>query len=325
MVDMATFTLQLGGLPGSVADSVRELDNLGRRLGNEGLGRQALDFELALAAVHSAFGDARRAASDFAYGIGVELVNQLQGALGQLLGGGTVETATLQLQIDTLAWQLAIQEAAGATAEQTQAIRDQIAALQAQQDVYTAEHRVMQDRATLADQTLPTERELKDMVAEITRNIGIYSGKVDDLSWATDIQTLATAKAVTQTDNFGAVAKGATDYMGFFTRSLGDSARAVTTTNYDLVAAGRHVIDVFNSIQAPSGYQMGTPFVPSTGIYTLHRGEAVLTAAEAAQQRRGEGPSGGNYYNYGRYQVVLPNVRDHGDFLREQGRILRGF
>jgi len=70
---------------------------------------------------------------------------------------------------------------------------------------------------------------------------------------------------------------------------------------------------------------MGTPFVPSTGVYTLHRGEAVLTAAEAARQRTGEPQGGGTYNNYGRYQVVLPNVRDHGDFLREQGRILRGF
>jgi hypothetical protein len=325
MVDMATFTLQLQGLSGPAADSVRELNNLGIQLGNTGLGRQALDFELAMREVNSAFGEGRRAAAEFAYGVGTELVSALQSALGQLLGGPTVETAQLQLQIDTLAYQLAVQEAAGATAEQTQAIRDQIAALQAQQDVYTAEHRVMQDRATLADQTLPTERELKDMVAEITRNIGIYSGKVDDLSWATDIQTLATANAVTQTDKLADVALGASDYMGFFTRSLGDSASAVTTKNYDLVTAAQHVIDVFNSITAPSGYQMGTPFVPSTGVYTLHRGEAVLTATEAARQRASEPQAGGTYNNYGRYQVVLPNVRDHRDFLREQGRILRGF
>ena len=150
----------------------------------------------------------------------------------------------------------------------------------------------MQDRATLADQTLPTERELKDMVAEITRNIGIYSGKVDDLSWATDIQTLATANAVTQTDKLADVALGASDYMGFFTRSLGDSASAVTTKNYDLVTAAQHVIDVFNSISAPAGYQSGLPYVSHTMLAQVHPQEAILTATQARDWRSGR--SGGS-------------------------------
>ena len=328
MVQMATFTLQLKELPSPVADSVRELYNLGIQLGSTGLGRQALDFELAMVAVHSAFGDARRAAADFAHGVGVELVNQLQSALGQLLGGGTVETAQLQLQIDTLAYQLAVQEAAGATDDQTQAIRDQIAALQSQQDVYTAEHRVMQDRATLADQMLPTERELKDMVAEITKNIGIYSGKVDNLSWATGIQTLATANAVTQTDKLADVALGASDYMGFFTRSLGDSAGRVIDMNFNLAVAGRHVIDVFNSISTPSGYQSGLSYVPHTMLAQVHPQEAILTAAEARDWRSGRsGGSAGttiiNRQNYGRQNFNFARA-DPRETAREIARQLRG-
>ncbi|MCJ7510781.1 MAG: hypothetical protein MUP14_07845 [Dehalococcoidia bacterium] len=322
MVDMATFTLQLAGLSGPAADSVRELNNLGIQLGNTGLGRQALDFELAMQEVNRSFGEGKRAAGEVAYAIGTELVNALQGAIGQLLGRGTVETAQLQLNIDVLQEQLThLADLHGAEAD---AIQAQIDGYQRQLDALNADHKIMQDRATLADQTLPTERELKDMVKEITDNIRIESGRVKDLIGQVELQTAATTAAKDQTKTFGDVAKGATDYLGFFTRGLGDSAGAVMTMNYDMVSAGRHVIDVFNSIQAPSGYQMGTSFVPSTGVYTLHRGEAVLTAAEAAQHGRGEGSSGGNYYNYGRYQVVLPNVRDHSDFLREQGRILRG-
>jgi len=254
MIEMGTFSAQLLGLPTPIADSVRELDNLGRRLGVEGLGQQVLDFELALQAVNTSFGDARSAAADFAYGIGVELVGQLQSALGQLLGGPTQETAQLQLDIDTLRYQLAVQEAAGATEEQTQAIRDQIAALEAQLGVYTADHRVMQDRAVLADQTLPTERELKDMVATITENIGIYSGKVDDLSWATDIQTLATANAVAQTDRLGLTTAGATDYLSFFTRSLGDSAGTVTDSNYALAGAADYAKGLMWGLGDAGGY-----------------------------------------------------------------------
>jgi hypothetical protein len=196
---------------------------------------------------------------------------------------------------------LAVQEAAGATQEQTQAIRDQIAALQAQQEVYTAEHRVMQDRATLADQSLPTEREMKNIYKDMVGYIRTYSGQTQALIPLVDLQTAATK---TLKDVTG----GATDYLGFFTRGLGDSAGRVIDMNYDQVTAGRHVIDVFNSISAPSGYQMGTPYVPSTGIYQLHRGEAVIPAGAVVRS----GASGGStrptvINNYGR---VTNNWRD---------------
>jgi hypothetical protein len=285
MVDIGLFAVQLQDIPGYAQAGVRELYNLGLELGVDGLGRKALDFELAMQEVNTSFGEGRDAAAQFAYGVGTELVSSLQSALGQLLSGPTVETANLQLSIDTLQYQLALQEAAGATQEQTQGIRDQIAALQAQQAVYTAEHRVMQDRATLADQTLPTERELKDMVATITTNIGIYSGKVNDLTWATGIHTLATANAVKQTDTMSGVIGGATDYLGFFTRKLGDSAGTVTDKNlalagsadyaqgltrgvgdamnyagpktWNLGDAAGHAAWVLNSLQIPQGFQSG--------------------------------------------------------------------
>jgi len=271
MVDMDLFLLQLQDIPGYAQAGVRELYNLGVQIGNEGLGRQALDFELAMQEVRTSFGEGRTAASQFAYSIGTELVGQLQGALGQLLSGPTVETANLQLQIDTLQYQLAVQEAAGATQEQTQAIRDQIAALQAQLSVYTADHRVMQDRAILADQTLPTERELKDMVATITENIRTYSGYVDALTWATGIQTLATANTVKETDNLGTTVHGATDYLGFFTRGLGDSSAVVTEKNLAQAAAlGDYVIPKTYALGDATGY---------AGPKTWNLGDAAAYAA----------------------------------------------
>jgi hypothetical protein len=322
MVQTATFNEQLGGLPGSVSESVRQLRDLGMAIGSEGLGRAALDFQLAMQAVNTSFGSALAAATDFARGIATQVVSQLQGALGQLLGGPTVETANLQLQIDTLEYQKAVMAAAGATAEQTKAIDDQITALQNQLAVYTADHRVMQDRATLADQTLPTERQLKDMVGQITDNIRIYSGKVLDLTTATYLQVVSTGYAKDQAQRLGDVAKGFADYQFWLGTRIGDAAEVEIGAHYAAAAAAGHLADVLNSIQAPSGYQMGTPFVPATGIYQLHRGEAVLTAAEAKRRGKGEGSS--HWANYGRLEFHYHGA-DGARLMREQARQLRGF
>jgi len=327
MANMDLFLLQLQDIPGYAMDGVRELYNLGIQLGSEGLGRKALDFELAMREVRRTFGEVQGAAARLAYGLEVDLVNSIQSALGAALGGPTVETANLQVQIDTLQYQLAVQEAAGATEEQTQAIRDQITQLQAQMGVFTSYHRLLQDQATLADQSLPTERELKDIYAEMVGYIRTYSGQAKALVPLVDLQTTATTNAKDQAQRFADVAKGFADYQFWLGTRIGDAAEIEIGAHINLATAAGNAAAVLNSIHAPASAQSGLSYVPRAMLVNVHPEEAILTASEARRWRRGGGGArdgGTKFSNFGRYQVVLPNVRDHADFLREQARVLRG-
>ena len=65
------------------------------------------------------------------------------------------------------------------------------------------------------------------------------------------------------------------------------------------------------------GYATGTNYVPETGIYLLHRGEAVIPAAQNAS-----GSSGGGdiIINGG---ITLPNVTNYAEFKAELSRDMR--
>jgi hypothetical protein len=332
-IEMATFTAQLKELPGPTQATVLQLHDLGMRLGNEGLGQAALEFELAMQEVRGTFGSAQTAAANLAYAIGTDLLGQIQSVLGSLLGGPTVETATLQLQIDTLQYQLAVQEAAGATQEQTQAIRDQIAALQAQQEVYTAEHRVMQDRAILADQTLPTERELKTMAEELTTAIGLQSGQVKALTTATYLQTVVTGYAKDQGQRLGDVQKSAADYIHWSSSRLGDAHNVVIGADYNLAGAAGYAASILNSLHVPAGFQSGgiasglimagekgpeliwAP--PGTQVFSHGETEAIL--ARPSLTSNGGVPSRPVVIHIER--LDLPGVQDVRGFVREMGRL----
>jgi hypothetical protein len=70
--------------------------------------------------------------------------------------------------------------------------------------------------------------------------------------------------------------------------------------------------------RASAAYQMGTSYVPATGIYQLHRGEAVLTAGEAGRVRRGDDQNGQTIV-IKEMNVILPDVRDPDVFARRFG------
>jgi len=80
---------------------------------------------------------------------------------------------------------------------------------------------------------------------------------------------------------------------------------------------------------AVMSYQMGTPYVPATGLYQLHRGEAVIPARAAQGMREGRGPAGGNTYNsYTIGPVIIPardlrEMQDVRDFFDRIGRVAR--
>jgi TP901 family phage tail tape measure protein len=69
----------------------------------------------------------------------------------------------------------------------------------------------------------------------------------------------------------------------------------------------------------------GTRFVPRDTLAVLQRGEMVIPAGPADMLRRGEGGIGAGftYINYGTHNVVLPNVRDTRDMMREMDRLVR--
>jgi len=256
MSQMDLFLLLLQDLSPTAAASVRELYNLGIELGDEGLGRKALDFELAMQEVDRSFGETRRGAQQLAYAIGTELLSELQGALQTLLGGPSVETAQLQLRIDTLEYQRAVALAAGATDEQVQAIDAEIEALRNRLAVYDAERRIVQGLATLADKTLPTERELLKQALELTLAIGLQSGEVDRLRTATYLQGISAGYAKDQTQKLGDVSKGAADYVFWSSGRVGEAHEVVIGADYRLAAAFDYATGIIGSITAPA-YQSG--------------------------------------------------------------------
>ena len=64
---------------------------------------------------------------------------------------------------------------------------------------------------------------------------------------------------------------------------------AVYTGNNEYLDPIRGMIREQNISQGLASYANGTPWIERTGLYTLHRGEAVLTAPEAAYFRNGGG------------------------------------
>jgi hypothetical protein len=180
--------------------------------------------------------------------------------------------------------------------------------------------------------------------------IRTYSGQTQALIPLVDLQTTATKNMTTQADNFGVVVKGAADYTFWTQTRIGDAAEivigkhldlgaasdAVKTKHWDLSAAddivksahynladaGNYAAGILRSLPAPVSAQSGLSYVPHSMLVNVHPQEAILTAAQAREWRSGRsgGSTGQGHVNYGRVQLVFPNVRD----MAGADRVYRG-
>jgi hypothetical protein len=178
-----------------------------------------------------------------------EALSDIRSDLDSLFGRPTREQAKLNLDIANLELRRAQMAAGGATGEQLRGIDAQIDALQRVNDVRRAEEAVIRARLDVADRSLLTDIEQMTKAQELIVKMG-------------ELSTAASPVI----------------------RLYNDQAVAMS----DLLVVLRDWKDQLTMPPAgAASFQAGTSFVPSTGIYQLHRGEAVLTAAEARQGASG--------------------------------------
>ena len=103
-----------------------------------------------------------------------------------------------------------------------------------------------------------------------------------------------------------------------------DTAKEVYQWAVDAIAKIREFFNLGGGTVASSagvtGYATGTDYVPETGIYLLHEGEAVIPAA----QNNGSVGTGGStiIQNYSG-DIVLPNVTNYDEFRASMARDMR--
>lgn len=188
------------------------------------------------------------------------IVSGIQSAFSAINGSQTKEGAALQLKIDQLT--LKKDQLTDPSSAAGKAIQAQIDALNRQKTLTDDRNRIEKDLFDVANQTLPTE---KQKLLEEQMYIGAQQSATATLR---DVTAVAALQQIAQ-ENYIAALNNASGALG---GTNGFSAAQMHWINGVALGKGEPV--------PFPGYAMGTPYVPQTGLYMLHKGEAVTPAGQ---------------------------------------------